>query len=318
SCERYTIPVLPRPTSLITTYLPIFSGMRRCGTGLGDGVDSADMGSRNRQKRGTAYGPEQRPYCDASRRVLCPCGHPRPSVRGVLGVEVTESRMREVHHTRIASQHAGTWGRDQNADPAIAPLFRRHLSTQACDGVRMRSETQLVVLTACQRQGMSSCVTDRFHESVGDRNAVELDIDSAAAGLRELPCVPEQAVGNVDAGAGKLPQALAEGHTRRWEKEALAQVFGGIPRCAQSALLQGQSGRRVAGSSGHEHDVPGLASAAQQSPTSRNVAEQLHRDAQWARSCVAADERNRMSKRERGESRGKLSEPGLVRRWQRQ
>jgi len=31
SCDKYTIPVASRPTSLITTYLPIFSGILRAG-----------------------------------------------------------------------------------------------------------------------------------------------------------------------------------------------------------------------------------------------------------------------------------------------
>ena len=64
----------------------------------------------------------------------------------------------------------------------------------------------------------------------GHRQRLELQLRGHAAAARKLASISEQAVGDIDAGAGVSAQALAERHARGRQQEALAQVSRGCLR----------------------------------------------------------------------------------------
>src|SRR6516164_1871557 len=139
------MPVLPRPTSLMTTYLPILSGMRPPGLGIGTDLEAGSViGWRDCRDGASGYGVARSSDCDvsltrfAATAAAAPCGR---RTAAALSAEMLVTRMRELHHSTAVAHHHGAELGAQLADARIAPLLRRQLCGEARDILRRHSET---------------------------------------------------------------------------------------------------------------------------------------------------------------------------------
>src|SRR6516225_10697805 len=139
------MPVLPRPTSRMTTYLPILSGMRAPGLGSGTDLEAGSVIGWWRVVRDGAsgYGVARSSDCDATltqsaaTAAAARRGHSRSAA---LSAEMLVTGMRELHHTTVA-HHDGAGLGAQHADARIAPFLRRQLRGEARDVLRRDRET---------------------------------------------------------------------------------------------------------------------------------------------------------------------------------
>src|SRR5690349_335083 len=101
------MPVLPRPTSLMTTYLPIFSGILR-GAALGGGLDLGAGADMTREFSETA---RQDTVSVLSATVMHASAASGVAVRSVnhckqvLFPEMIVAGMRELHHVPVLHDH---------------------------------------------------------------------------------------------------------------------------------------------------------------------------------------------------------------------
>src|SRR5215469_13201991 len=97
------MPVLPRPTSLMTTYLPILSGMRAPGLGIGTDLEAGSViGGAIARDGASGYGVARTSDCDVTlTRYAATAAGARSDQRraAAASAKMLVTRMRELHHS---------------------------------------------------------------------------------------------------------------------------------------------------------------------------------------------------------------------------
>src|SRR4051812_34433251 len=122
--------------------------------------------------------------------------------------------MRELNHVPFVCDN-GPGSLAQCADAAITPSLRRQIMSQSCYLGAWHREAKLVVITACQGEFAGTLLTNRTYEIFRHGNVGELDVEAATAGLGELACITEEAIGDVDARCRVAAQAVPKCEARR-------------------------------------------------------------------------------------------------------
>src|SRR5689334_7206666 len=208
----------------MTTYLPIRSGVRPPGLGMGTDLEAGSVIGWRRFSGRLRIRAVRSSDCDAPlTRSAADAALPKHARRAgkARSQEMLVTRMRELHHSAIAHHHSARRGA-QRADARVTPLLRRLLREQPCNVVGRYGEAQLVVVTPGECELARVALTEERHQRLGERQFVPGELRSDGARAGELARIPEQPIGDVDAGARKAAQLLTECYAGCREQKALA------------------------------------------------------------------------------------------------